>query len=58
MQDLVGIVRMESEMQQALEKIDDAAGARREGRDHRQSSSTTPAGTRRSISTTCWRFPR
>ena len=52
MQDLVGIVRNEDEMQRALEGL----GPLRE-RAHRSASagiaSTTPAGIPRSISTTC-----
>ena len=58
MQDLVGIVRTESEMQQALDVIGQLArpsGARR----HREATaSTTTAGTRRWISRTCWMFRR
>ena len=53
MQDLVGIVRTESEMQQALEAIGGAAGARRARRRRPATASTTPAGTPRSTCRTC-----
>ena len=53
MQDLVGIVRIESEMQQALEKIDEAAARAPRRPASRAIANTTPAGTRRSIWTIC-----
>ena len=53
MQDLVGIVRSEDEMQQALEGIEELQGARGEGRASTATASTTPAGTPRSTCTTC-----
>ena len=52
MQDLVGIVRRQEEMEKALEEIEAAEAARGKGRHHREIASTTPAGTRRSI----WRI--
>ncbi len=53
MQDLVGIVRVEAEMQQALEAIAAIARRGRSGRGSPAIASTTTAGTRRSISATC-----
>jgi succinate dehydrogenase / fumarate reductase, flavoprotein subunit len=56
MQDLVGIVRRRQEMQQALEG-DRGLGAAAPWRSP-ATASTTPAGTRRSTSTTCSPCPR
>ena len=52
MQELVGIVRVESEMQLAMEKIERCGRALRTP-ESRAISNTTPGGTRRWISTTC-----
>ena len=49
MQDLVGIVRIESEMQQALDAISRLQGSARPRSASPATASTTPAGTRRSI---------
>ena len=53
MQDLVGIVRDEDEMQQALDGIERAARARAGRSASTATASTTPAGTPRSTCTTC-----
>ena len=53
MQDLVGIVRNEAEMQRALEGLGDAARARAAASASAAIASTTRAGTPRSICTTC-----
>ena len=53
MQNLVGIVRTESEMQQALEAIGAAAGSARDAWASRAIASTTTAGTPRWICRTC-----
>ena len=53
MQDLVGIVRNEAEMQRALDGLGDAARARERASASAATASTTPAGTPRSTCTTC-----
>ena len=53
MQDLVGIVRNEPEMRRALEGLGEPARARRRASASAGIASTTPAGTPRSICTTC-----
>ena len=49
MQALVGLIRTESELKEAIKKIEVAQGAGGQGRGSRAAGSTTPAGTRRSI---------
>ena len=58
MQDLVGIVRTEPEMERALEGIGRLRAAGGAGRRRRATGSTIRAGTRRSTSTTCSPSPR
>ena len=53
MQDLVGIVRQESEMREALGQLAEPAASARRGPASAATASTTTAGTRRSICTTC-----
>ena len=53
MQDLVGIVRQEEEMEQALESIEELESAQRTRRRRAAIANTIPAGTRRSIWTIC-----
>ena len=53
MQDLVGIVRDEDEMQRALAGLEALEAARRAASASPATASTTPAGTRRWISATC-----
>ena len=53
MQDLVGIVRTEEEMQKALDEIDELQAARRARSASAATANTTPAGTPRSICRTC-----
>ena len=53
MQDLVGIVRNEDEMQQALEELGRLRERAQRGSASAAIASTTPAGTPRSICTTC-----
>ena len=53
MQDLVGIVRQEQEMLQALERIEQLKLPARNGLAWAGIANTIPAGTRRSTLTTC-----
>ena len=53
MQDLVGIVRDEDEMQQALTGLGALKERAGDGSASPATASTTPAGTRRRISPTC-----
>ena len=53
MQELVGIVRKEPQMEEALERLEGARGARRSGGGPRATASTTPVGTPASTCTTC-----
>ena len=53
MQDLVGIVRLEDEMQRALDGLRNAEGTRASRPASPAIASTTPAGTRRWICATC-----
>ena len=53
MQDLVGIVRNEAEMQQALDGIEELQARARDASASAATASTTPAGTPRSTCATC-----
>ena len=53
MQDLVGIVRQESEMREALERLAALAAARGHAPASAAIANTTTAGTRPSTCTTC-----
>ena len=58
MQDLVGIVRREEEMQRALTELGQLKTARGEGQPLSEIANTTAAGTLLSICRTCSPFPR
>ena len=58
MQDLVGIIRVEAELKEALEKIAVLAGTVRPPSRSKATGSTTPAGTSPSTCATCCSCPR